>query len=115
MPDNFLGNRNATLGGSVTIPVAASGGSALNAANGSVFSLTPTASQTLTASVVPAGYEMTLIVITSGTTSYTQTFGTGFKSTGTLATGTTSGATFVLRFISNGTNMIEVSRTAAIT
>jgi len=51
---------------------------------------------------------------TSGTTSYTMTFGTGFKTTGTLATGTVTAKTFVLNFISDGTSLIETSRTTAM-
>jgi hypothetical protein len=50
-----------------------------------------------------------------GASSRTVTFGTGFASTGTLATGTTATRRFVVRFISDGTRLLEVSRTTAIT
>jgi hypothetical protein len=108
-PNGFAG-ANAT---SVTA-LAATGGGQMNALDGAIFTLTPTATQTLTAAVTPAGTRATIIVLTSGTSSFTQTFGTGFKSTGTLATGITGGAYFVLEFVSNGTLMIETSRTAAM-
>lgn len=76
--------------------------------------LTPNSTRTLTTTVAPAGQRRTLIILTSGTTSYTLTFGTGFKTTGTLVTGTVSARYFVIEFMSDGTNMIETSRTSAI-
>lgn len=76
--------------------------------------LTPTSTRTLTADVPPSGTEVCLIILTSGTSSYTLTFGTGFKTTGTLATGVTSARRFVMKFISDGTQLIEQSRTTAI-
>lgn len=85
----------------------------INATQGRIQTLTPGASLTLNAVTAPAGTELTLIIITSGTTSRTLTFGTNFKSTATLATGTTSAKTFVMHFISDGTNLLETSRTAA--
>lgn len=99
---------------SVATALAASGGAAINPALGTVFTVTPTASETITASSAPAGAVVYLVVTTSGVTSYTLTFGTNIKSTGTLATGTTSGATFTITFIGNGTNLNEVARTTAM-
>jgi hypothetical protein len=55
-----------------------------------------------------------IIIVTSGTTSFTITFGSGFKTTGTLATGTVTARTFTINFVSDGTNMIEMSRTVAM-
>jgi len=107
---NFPGGSNA----GVTTALAGAAGAVLNAGNGVLFTLTPTAAQTITASVRPAGSRATLIVLTAGVTSYVQTFGTGFKVTGTLATGTTTAKYFVLNFISDGSLMIEESRTAAM-
>ncbi len=77
-------------------------------------SVTPNATGTFTTTVPPAGTVCTLIITTTGTTSFTLTFGTGFVSQGTLATGTVSGKVFTLSFISNGTSVIEQSRTAAM-
>ena len=79
-----------------------------------VAQVTPNATGTFTTTVPAAGTRCTLIIVTSGVTSYTMTFGTGFKTTGTLATGTATAKTFVLQFISDGTTVIEASRTAAM-
>lgn len=73
------------------------------------------ADTTLTSAVPLAGTEGTVVIVTVGTTSRTVTFGTGFASTGTLATGTAADRRFVVRFISDGTRLLEVSRTTAIT
>jgi len=87
---------------------------AQNYAANSCTKLTVTAARTLTTTVPPAGCQAHTIILTSGTTSYTITFGTGFKPTGTLATGTTSGRVFVIHWISDGTNLYESGRTAAM-
>lgn len=81
--------------------------------NGSV-KVTPTANTTYTTTVPVAGTRTTLLVLTSGTTSRTITFGTGFKTVGTLATGTTSARVFAVSFISDGTSLYETGRTAAM-
>lgn len=73
------------------------------------------ADTTLTSTVPAAGAEATVVIVTVGTTSRTVTFGTGFASTGTLATGTAADRRFVVRFLSDGTRLLEVSRTTAIT
>jgi hypothetical protein len=83
-------------------------------ATNSVTKLTVTAARTLTTTVPPAGCRATLIVLTSGTTSRVITFGSGFKSTATLATGTTTARVFVIEWISDGTNLYESSRTVAM-
>lgn len=56
---------------------------------------------------------ITLIVDTIDTNSRTLTFGTGFRSTGTLATGGSASRRFVLVFMSDGMTWTEQSRTAA--
>ena len=76
--------------------------------------LTVTAARTLTTTVPAAGTRCAVVVLTSGTTSRVITFGTGFKPVTTLATGTTSGRVFVVNFISDGTNLYEAGRTAAM-
>lgn len=79
------------------------------------FTLTPGQDETINCSSVPAsGTPIYLIITTSGTTSRTLTFNTGFVTTGTLATGTTDAKKFVITFISNGTSLHEVSRTTAM-
>jgi hypothetical protein len=79
------------------------------------IAIMPSGDRTLTAKVPQSGKAVWLEIIANGTTSRTMTFSTGFKATGNLATGTTSSKVFLLCFISNGTNLYEVSRTAAYT
>ena len=82
----------------------------------SVLTLTPAQSETINATTTNAvkGRLYTLKVTTSGTSSYTLTFSTNFKTTGTLATGTTSAKVFVVQFIFDGSTFNEVSRTTAM-
>jgi hypothetical protein len=42
------------------------------------------------------------------------TFGTNIKSTGTLTTGTTASQTWVVKFVSDGTKLYEVSRSGPV-
>jgi hypothetical protein len=84
-------------------------------ATNSCTKLTVTANRTLTTTVPPAGCTAATIILTSGTASYTITFGSGFKPTATLATGTSSAKVFVINWRSDGTNMYEAGRTAAMT
>jgi hypothetical protein len=92
---------------------AGSGDTAMAFKTRKVVELTPNSSRTLTTTVPRAGQERHLRIKTSGTSSYTMTFGAGFKTTGTLATGTTTNRQFIVYFISDGTNLIESGRTAA--
>lgn len=94
--------------------VRATGTLALAFGTNQFVQVTPNATGTFTTTVPAVGTTCTLIVLTSGTTSYTMTFGTGFKSTGTLATGVTSARYFVFQFVSDGTSLIEAGRTVAI-
>jgi hypothetical protein len=76
---------------------------------GDFHTITPGVTGNVNAGAAGAvGQRMTLFI-----TSYTLTFNTNFKSTGTLATGTTSAKVFILEFVSNGTTWAEVSRTTA--
>lgn len=87
---------------------------AIDFANGSLYQVTVTAARTLTATVPPSNRPCMLKVLTTGTTSYTITFGNGFTSTGTLATGTTNNRVFAISFRSDGTKLIESCRSAAM-
>ena len=87
---------------------------AMDLALGDSFTLTPAQDCTINASNIESGRMIVVEVVTSGTNSYTLTFGTGFKSTGTLATGTTTAKKFGLLFYSDGTDLIELLRTAAL-
>lgn len=98
------------FGGNNTIP---SGTLAL--AIGSVSMATntvPTASGTFTSTVPPPGL-YSLIIRTSGTTSYTMAFGAGFKNSANLVTGTVTAKSYSLLFYSDGAGLIELNRTAA--
>ena len=86
----------------------------LDASLGQVFTLTTTGNLTINATNDLAGSIIFLRVLTSGTTSHTITFGTNFVANGTLATGTVTAKTFLLEFVSDGSNFIELSRTIAL-
>jgi hypothetical protein len=69
---------------------------------------------TINAATVPrAGYALQISFTTDATGGNVITFGTNFKTTGTY---TLTGASkyFQITFISDGTNLLEVSRTAAV-
>lgn len=87
---------------------------ALNFSTNNTVTVTPTITGTFTTTIPANGVRCNLIVITSGTTSYTMTFGTGFKTVGTLTTGTVTGKYFAFSFISNGSLLVETSRTTAM-
>jgi hypothetical protein len=82
----------------------------------SVITITPTGAVTFNASGGVAGQRVTFAVTTSGTTSFTITFGTNFRKVGTLATGTVSARFFSVTFVCiNGIIWQEISRTAVQT
>lgn len=87
---------------------------AMALATNQVAQLTPNSTRTLSTTVPLAGQYRTLVIHTSGTTSYTLTFGSGFKTAGTLATGATTARKFVISFVSDGTNLVETGRTVAM-
>jgi hypothetical protein len=130
-PNHFLGNvaigattqtEKLTVTGNIKATQQVAGGytahangtTAMVLGTNTVVKVTPTATATFTTTVAPAGSRASVIIVTSGTTSYTITFGTGFLTTGTLATGATTAKTFVIEFVSDGTTMIETSRTTAM-
>lgn len=72
-----------------------------------------TASTISTSSVPRAGYVLRIAFTTDGTGGNVITFSTGFKVTGTYTlTGTNK--YFQIVFVSDGTNLLEVSRTTAV-
>ena len=79
-----------------------------------VQTLTPVQAMTINAGSQIAGQHLYIVITTSGTTAFTLTFSTNFKTTGTLSTGTVSAKVFTMHFISDGTNFNEVSRTTAM-
>lgn len=79
-----------------------------------IITITPTGACTFNASGGATAQRITFVVTTSGVTSFNLTFGTNFKTTSTLATGTTTGKIFAVSFLStNGTQWIETGRTTA--
>lgn len=86
----------------------------LNPMLGNVFTITPTANVQPTVSNFTKKGIFTVVVLTSGTNSYTIDFQTGFTTTATLATGTASGRYFVITFVCDGVGFREVARTAAM-
>jgi hypothetical protein len=87
---------------------------AVDANKGELFSLTPGANATLTVAGGKNGQNLALIITTTGTTSRTLTFGTGFKVTGTLATGTTAAKVFSLMFKNVNGTFYEIARSTAM-
>ena len=79
-----------------------------------VYTLTPAQAETINAINCSAGKDVSLIVTTSGTSSFVLTFSTNFKTAGTLTTGTVSAKVFNVSFICNGTTATEMTRTAAM-
>jgi hypothetical protein len=111
---------NATGGFLTAIPARVS--SALSAATGTVSldpttrdiaTVTPTGDMTVNASTTPAK-RLTFIVTTSGTASYNVTFGTNFKSSGVIATGTTTAKVWTVTFEGDGTTFTETARTGPL-
>ena len=94
-------------------PTAAAPGAVAFSESNTFVVVTPNATGTYTTTVPAAGVKCYLMILTSGVTSYTLTFGSGFRPTATLATGTVTGRYFTIGFISDGTNLVEVSRTTA--
>lgn len=104
----------AQLRPSTVTALGTSGTVSLDPTLGNVFTITPAGDVTLNAASAPAAAEITIIVLTSGTSSFNITPTTTFISTGALATGTVDAKTFTLKFVGDGTNMNEVSRTVAM-
>jgi hypothetical protein len=82
--------------------------------DGSIKNITPTGSCVFNASGGREGQRVTFEINTFGTTSFTMTWGTGFKSQGALSTGTADAKTFTVSFIHDGAQWSETGRTAAM-
>ncbi len=81
-----------------------------------IITITPTGACTFNASGGRTGRIITFSITTSGVTSFTLTWGTNFRKTGTLATGTTSARFFAVTFrCLDGTVWQEICRTAVQT
>jgi hypothetical protein len=77
-----------------------------------VITITPTGACTFNASGGVVGQRVAFIITTAGTSSFVLTWGTNFRKTGTLATGTTAARFFTVSFVCvNGTIWQEETRT----
>jgi hypothetical protein len=94
----------------VTALVDVSGVVSLDPSIGDGFTFVPVEPCTINASSTPAGARITIVITTSGVSSYNLTFGANFKSAGVLATGTSSGKVWTITFFCDGVNLNEVSR-----
>ena len=104
-PQNFGAVAAPATSGAMVVPV-----------TNRLVTITPTGACTFNAGGGGlVGQEMTFLISTSGTSSFTLTFGTNFRKAGTLATGTANARFFTVNFISDGTRWWETSRTAAQT
>lgn len=79
-----------------------------------VLTLTPAQSCTINATGGANNQSAIFEITTSGTSSFTITFGTNFKAQGTLATGTVSGKVFVVQFTNIAGTWTELARTTAM-
>lgn len=82
--------------------------------DGTVKTITPTGACTFNASGGVTGQTCSFVITTSGVSSFVLTWGTAFKTVGTLATGTTTAKVFTISFIYDGTNWNETARTTAM-
>lgn len=105
-PDFIIANKVVALVDAATI--------AVDPTSANVFTYTPAQTATLNAASVVRGQELTFVITTAGVTSFTLTFGTNFKTTSTLATGTVAAKVFTVSFVADGTNYNEVGRTTAM-
>lgn len=110
---NFALSPSQVLFGSSTV-TPATGTASVDPTVTNVFKVTPTGTLTIDAASAPNGAFIALVVTTSGTSSFVITFGTNFKTTGALATGTVDAKVFTVSFVSDGTNFNETSRTVAM-
>ena len=110
-PGTFAAGANAGTG---ALP--ATTGTMTATMDRAVLTITPTGACTFNGSGGVAGQLTTFAITTSGVTSFTLTWGTNFRKTGTLATGTTSARFFSVTFrCLDGTVWQEIARTAAQT
>lgn len=108
------GSASGPILSSAITALTATGTASLDPTKGTIFSVTPTGTLAINAASLQPGGEIVIVVTTSGASSYTITFGTNFKSTGTLATGTSSGKVFTICFACDGVNWNETGRTTAM-
>lgn len=103
-------------GGALTAAPATTGAMTVPLGGVSIVTITPTGACTFNASGGVAGQIVTFSITTAGASSFTLTWGTNFRKTGTLATGVTTARFFSVTFrCLDGTIWQEIARTAAQT
>jgi hypothetical protein len=101
------------LSGSTATTLTPGGTVAIDASLNNVFKITPAQAETWNISNMLPGQRIIIIIVASSGTRVC-TFGTGFKPVSATISATDT-KSFVLEFISDGTNAWEASRTTAIT
>jgi hypothetical protein len=112
LPDRTGIVRVATAMGTITAGATPS----VDLSSASIFLDTPNdnQAQTITGTgqaTIPGAY-VTIKFVGSATNTEVITFGTGFKSTGTLTVGNATSNIYTVTFVSDGTTWLEVARTA---
>ena len=114
-------NADGTLGGAVGssimgqgTPIPALSGTMTVTMDGSAKSITPNGNCVFNATGGYSGQTCTFYIGTSGTTSYTLTFGTNFKTAGPLNTGSVANKYFSISFVCWVGAWVETGRTGAM-
>jgi hypothetical protein len=94
----------------------ASGNQTITPTGSGIYTISPTGNSAITFSGTSAAIGSIVTIYISQTTTSTRnvTFPGNSREVGTLATGTTASRYFIIRFIFDGTNWTEISRTAAL-
>lgn len=80
-----------------------------------IITIVPSGACTFNGTGGVTGQRATFVVTTSGTSSFVLTWNTNYRTTATLATGTTTAKIFCVTFLcTNGTTWVEISRTTAM-
>jgi len=87
----------------------------INVSAGQLFTLSVTATVTLTITNPVAGAQVFLIITNSGASAKIITFGTNIRGLGTLTTGASGGEVYTINFVCDGTALYEFARTAVET
>lgn len=108
--------RNSTekVTGTPTTVTPSSGAATMNCALNNNFIITLSQNTVITASNLKSGDFITLQVLTSGTTSYALVFDSPFKGKGVFRTNRQGSNYSALTYYSDGTRLIETSRTGGI-
>lgn len=102
------------LTGASAATVATTGTMTTTLTNLRVITITPTGACLFNALGGFDGQDVTFAITTSGVSSFVLTFGTNFKSSGTVTTGVTSGKIFTVTFRHSGSNWVEISRSGPL-